>query len=32
MVLSLTSDVLQKGQLYDLADTILSQSLAQVSG
>lgn len=32
MVLSLTSRVLQKGQLYDLADTILSQSLAQVSG
>ncbi len=32
MVLSLTSEVLQKGQLYDLADTILSQSLAQVSG
>ncbi|GAB1617851.1 efflux RND transporter permease subunit [Pseudomonas sp. NGC7] len=32
MVLSLTSDVLKKGQLYDLADTILSQSLAQVSG
>ncbi|WP_438282404.1 efflux RND transporter permease subunit [Pseudomonas alabamensis] len=32
MVLSLTSSVLQKGQLYDLADTILSQSLAQVSG
>ncbi|AGA73956.1 acriflavine resistance protein B [Pseudomonas plecoglossicida] len=32
MVLSLTSDVLQKGQLYDLADTILSQSLAQVPG
>ncbi len=32
MVLSLTSDVLHKGQLYDLADTILSQSLAQVSG
>ncbi|CAG8863599.1 Multidrug resistance protein MdtC [Pseudomonas fluorescens] len=32
MVLSLTSDVLQTGQLYDLASTILSQSLAQVSG
>lgn len=32
MVLSLTSDVLHKGQLYDLADTILAQSLAQVSG
>ncbi|WP_200625836.1 efflux RND transporter permease subunit [Pseudomonas sp. LAM2023] len=32
MVLSLTSQVLQKGQLYDLADTILAQSLAQVPG
>ncbi|EIM15228.1 efflux RND transporter permease subunit [Pseudomonas chlororaphis] len=32
MVLSLTSDVLEKGQLYDLASTILSQSLSQVSG
>ncbi|SNB76223.1 MULTISPECIES: efflux RND transporter permease subunit [unclassified Pseudomonas] len=32
MVLSLTSSVLQKGQLYDLADTILSQTLAQVPG
>lgn len=32
MVLSLTSEVLQKGQLYDLADTILAQSLAQVPG
>ncbi|MBF8729858.1 efflux RND transporter permease subunit [Pseudomonas guariconensis] len=32
MVLSLTSDVLSKGQLYDMADTILAQSLAQVSG
>jgi multidrug efflux pump len=32
MVLSLTSDVLEKGQLYDLASTILSQSLAQVNG
>ncbi|WAH54960.1 efflux RND transporter permease subunit [Pseudomonas silvicola] len=32
MVLSLTSDVLQKGQLYDLASTILSQSLSQVDG
>ncbi|MDH0647714.1 efflux RND transporter permease subunit [Pseudomonas sp. GD03858] len=32
MVLSLTSDVLSKGKLYDLADTILSQSLAQVGG
>ncbi|MFJ4142550.1 multidrug efflux RND transporter permease subunit [Pseudomonas sp. NPDC089734] len=32
MVLTLTSDVLQKGQLYDLASTILSQSLSQVAG
>ncbi len=32
MVLSLTSEVLQKGQLYDLASTILSQSLSQVPG
>lgn len=32
MVLSLTSDVLAKGQLYDLASTILSQSLSQVPG
>lgn len=32
MVLSLTSDVLGNGQLYDLASTILSQSLSQVSG
>ncbi len=32
MVLSLTSDVLEKGQLYDLASTILSQSLSQVDG
>ncbi|WP_300726557.1 efflux RND transporter permease subunit [Pseudomonas sp.] len=32
MVLSLTSDVLQKGELYDLASTILSQSLSQVPG
>ncbi len=32
MVLSLTSDVLQKGQLYDLASTILAQSLSQVTG
>jgi multidrug efflux pump len=32
MVLSLTSEVLQKGQLYDLASTILSQSLSQVQG
>ena len=32
MVLSLTSTVLQKGELYDLASTILSQSLSQVNG
>ncbi|WNC08132.1 efflux RND transporter permease subunit [Pseudomonas coleopterorum] len=32
MVLSLTSDVLAEGQLYDLASTILSQSLSQVPG
>jgi multidrug efflux pump len=32
MVLSMTSDVLKKGQLYDLASTILSQSLSQVQG
>ena len=32
MVLSLTSTVLQKGQLYDLASTVLAQSLAQVPG
>ncbi|KJZ43727.1 efflux RND transporter permease subunit [Pseudomonas fluorescens] len=32
MVLSLTSDVLEKGQLYDLASTILSQSVSQVQG
>lgn len=32
MVLSMTSDVLSKGQLYDLASTILSQSLSQVQG
>jgi len=32
MVLSLTSEVLSKGQLYDLASTILSQSLSQLPG
>ncbi|TDF81909.1 efflux RND transporter permease subunit [Pseudomonas sp. H9] len=32
MVLALTSNVLQKGKLYDLASTILSQSLSQVPG
>src|SRR3989338_471535 len=31
MVLSLTSDVLNKGQLYDVASTILAQKLAQVT-
>ena len=32
MVLSLTSDVLSKGQLYDVASTILAQKLSQVGG
>ncbi|GIZ11891.1 multidrug efflux RND transporter permease subunit [Pseudomonas sp. NCCP-436] len=32
MVISLTSDTLDKGQLYDVASTILAQKLAQVSG
>ncbi|TWR92042.1 acriflavine resistance protein B [Pseudomonas saxonica] len=32
MVLALTSEVLSKGELYDLASTILSQSLSQVPG
>jgi multidrug efflux pump len=32
MVLSLTSPVLDKGQLYDVASTILAQKLAQISG
>ncbi|MGE8498019.1 MAG: efflux RND transporter permease subunit [Pseudomonas sp.] len=32
MVLSLTSDVLEKGQLYDVASTILAQKLSQVTG
>ena len=32
MVLSLTSKVLNKGQLYDVASTILAQKLSQVSG
>ncbi|CDF94261.1 MULTISPECIES: efflux RND transporter permease subunit [unclassified Pseudomonas] len=32
IVLSLTSDVLEKGKLYDLASSILSQSLSQVPG
>jgi len=32
MVLSLTSEVLDKGQLYDVASTILAQKLSQVTG
>ena len=32
MVLSLTSDVLSKGQLYDVASTLLAQKLSQVPG
>ncbi|TRX73520.1 multidrug efflux RND transporter permease subunit [Pseudomonas mangiferae] len=32
MVLSLTSSVLDKSQLYDLASTIVAQKLSQVSG
>ncbi|HAQ87308.1 MAG TPA: acriflavine resistance protein B, partial [Pseudomonas sp.] len=32
MVLSLTSDVLDKGQLYDIGSTILAQKLSQVPG
>jgi multidrug efflux pump len=32
MVLSLTSGVKEKGELYDLASTILAQSLSQVKG
>ena len=32
MVLSLTSEVLSKGQLYDVASTILAQKLSQVTG
>jgi multidrug efflux pump len=32
MVLSLTSDVLDKGQLYDVGSTILAQKLSQVPG
>lgn len=32
MVLSMTSDTLSQGQLYDIASTILAQKLAQVSG
>ena len=32
MVFSLTSKTLSKGELYDLASTVLAQSLSQVSG
>jgi multidrug efflux pump len=32
MVLSLTSDTLSRGQLFDIADTILAQRLAQIEG
>jgi multidrug efflux pump len=32
MILALTSETLTAGQLYDAADTILSQKLSQVSG
>ncbi|HBX57192.1 multidrug efflux RND transporter permease subunit [Pseudomonas sp. UBA2684] len=32
MVLSLTSEILEKGQLYDVASTILAQKLSQVTG
>ncbi|PAU66337.1 acriflavine resistance protein B [Pseudomonas sp. PIC25] len=32
MVLSLTSDVLSKGQLYDVASTLVAQKLSQVAG
>ncbi len=32
MVLSLTSDVLSGGQLYDIASTVLAQKLSQVPG
>ncbi|TLX61774.1 acriflavine resistance protein B [Stutzerimonas nosocomialis] len=32
MVLSLTSEVLDKGQLYDIASTIMAQKLSQVVG
>ncbi|MES2818226.1 MAG: efflux RND transporter permease subunit [Pseudomonadota bacterium] len=32
MVLSLTSTVLNKGQLYDVASTVLAQKLSQVAG
>ena len=32
LILSLTSDVLTRGQLYDAASTILAQKLSQISG
>ena len=32
MILSLTSETMTRGQLYDVADTILAQKLAQVKG
>ncbi|MBC3860725.1 multidrug efflux RND transporter permease subunit [Undibacterium jejuense] len=32
MIIALTSDSLTRGQMYDAADTILGQKLAQVSG
>jgi len=32
MILSLTSDVKSKGQMYDVASTVLAQKLAQVEG
>jgi multidrug efflux pump len=32
MILSLTSDSLSRGQMYDAASTVLAQSLAQVQG
>jgi multidrug efflux pump len=32
MILSLTSDTLTRGQMYDAASTVLAQSLAQVDG
>lgn len=32
MLISLTSDILNKGQLYDVASTILAQKISQVQG
>ncbi|WP_280954961.1 efflux RND transporter permease subunit [Paludibacterium denitrificans] len=32
MILALTSDTLSRGQMYDAADTILGQKLAQIEG